>query len=150
VTLRPTEPTKTMAEAMQDITARLAVCQERYDNYDPKCHRRATGDSMYEVRRNLGAVDGWLKGENDTPVAWLQAAAGQEGRDAYRAHYAADALVAATHYILIAEFFAGLRSEDEAYDNDPWRYVDGKQQSEVERLRLAEGITFRFPRSVLS
>jgi hypothetical protein len=148
MTLAPTTPTPTMADAMLDIAQRAAFCQEAYDNYAEGCSRRATHDYLVEVKHNLAAVDRWLNGENDEPVAFLKAAASQEGRDTYRIHYAADALVAALHYILGAEYQAGLRIRAEAERFDPWRYVDGKSQGEAERLRLSDGITWIFPSSV--
>jgi hypothetical protein len=148
-TFETTQPTATMAEAIADLTFRAAACQMAYDDYAPGCNRRSTYDSLYEVKRNLGAVERWLSGENDEPIIFLQACATQEGRDTYRTHYAADALVAALHFILAAEYAAGFITLEEAGPKDPWRYVDGKTQGEAERLRLAEGITFRFPQTVL-
>jgi hypothetical protein len=150
IVLAPTPPTQTIAEAIADITSRAAACQKAYDDYAPGCSRRSTHDNLYEVKRNLGAVQRWLSGENDEPIVFLQVCATQEGRDIYRLHYAADSLVAALHFILGAEYAAGLRSLDLVSSLDPWRYVDGKTQGEAERLRLAEGITFRFPQTVLA
>jgi hypothetical protein len=148
--LQPTSPTKTMTEAIADIHRRALACKEAYDTYAEGCNRRAYTDTMYEVRRNLDAVDRWLKGDNDEPITFLQACASQEGRDTYRVHYAADALVAAEHHMLGAEYHAGLRTLDEVDAEDPWRYRDGQTGAEEERLRLAEGIIFRFPQTVIA
>ena len=144
MTLTKTAPTKTMSKVIGDLLRRADACQERYNIYDARCSRRSTHDALVDVRRCLGAVDRWLAGENDQPVAWMSRASTQEGRDTYRTHYAADSLVAAEHHILVAEFFAGLRDRDSAGDLDPWRYVDHIQQAETERLRLAEGTTWFF------
>jgi len=140
--MSPTAATKTMVEVMADLKTRVAACQAAYDVYDPACSRRATHDSLVEVGRSLDAVGRWLTGDNDQPVAWMLRAATQEGRDTYRIHYAADSLVAAEHYILAAEFWAGPRTRESVDMKDPWRYVNHVQQAEAERLRLAEGITF--------
>lgn len=147
--LEPTVPTPTMQAAMVEIAQRAAFCQEAYDEFRDGCSRRATHDYLVEVRRNLTSVDRWLNGDNDEPVAWLRSAASQEGRNTYRIHYAADALVAALHHVLGAEYQAGLRPAEEVNPLDPWRYEDGKSQGEAERLRLSEGITWIFPTSVL-
>jgi hypothetical protein len=141
----PTAPTKTMAEAIADIHRRALACKQRYDDYADGCNRRAYTDTMYEVRRNLDAVDRWLRGDNDEPIIFFQAASTQEGRDTYRVHYAADALVGALHHMLGAEYHAGLRSLEDVDAEDPWRYRDGQTRAEEERLRLAEGITWVFP-----
>jgi hypothetical protein len=148
-TLNPTKPTGTMAEALHDLNHRLVACQEAYDTYADGCSRRSTSDAMYEVRRNLAAVDRWLSGQNDEPIVFFAKAATQEGRDTYRIHYAADALVAAIHHILGAEYYAGLRTLEEVDPEDPWRYRDGKTNAEEERLRLAEGQVWVFPQSIL-
>jgi hypothetical protein len=148
-TLQPTQPTATMAEVLHDINHRLTACQEAYDTYADGCNRRSTSDTMYEVRRNLAAVDRWLNGDNDAPIVFFRKAADQEGRDTYRIHYAAESLVAAEHHILSAEYYAGLRSAEDIDPLDPWRYRDGKTSAEEERLRLAEGIVWIFPQSVL-
>jgi hypothetical protein len=148
MTFEPTQPTKTMAEAIADIRRRALACKQRYDDYADGCNRRAYSDTMYEVTRNLDAVDRWLRGDNDEPVSFLAQAATQEGRDTYRVHFAADALVGALHHMLGAEYHAGLRSLEEVEVEDPWRYHDGKTNAEEERLRLAEGITWVFPQTI--
>jgi hypothetical protein len=141
----PTQPTKTMAEAIADIHRRAVPCKEAYDDYADGCNRRAYSDTMYDVTRHLDAVDRWLRGDNDEPIAFFRQTSTQEGRDTYRTHYAADALVGALHHMLGAEYHAGLRSLESVDAEDPWRYRDGKTRAEEERLRLSEGITFVFP-----
>jgi hypothetical protein len=145
-----TPPTRTMLEAMEDLATRMATCQAAYDTYADGCNRRSTREALYEVQRNLDATGRWLKGDNDQPVALFRQYQDQEWRDAYRIHYASDSLVGALHHILGAEYYAGTRSLEEIDPIDPWRYEDGRTRAEEERLRLAEGITFRFPQSVLS
>jgi hypothetical protein len=149
-TLQPTQPTATMAEAIADIHARALACKERYDAFDQGVNRRAYTDTMYEVRRNLDAVTRWLDGTNDQPVVFFRKAQTQEGRDAYRIHYAAESLVGALHHMLSAEYYCGLRTAQEVEAEDPWRYRDGKTRAEEERLRLSEGIVWVFPQSLSS
>jgi len=144
MTLDPTAATQTMIEAIADLMVRIAACQSVYNAYDPACSRRATHDNLVEVVRSLGSVNHWLAGKNDQPVAWMSRASTQEGRDTYRIHYAADSLVAAEHYILVAEYAAGLRDQATVESLDPWRYIDHVQQGEIERLRLAEGTIWLF------
>lgn len=99
---------------------RLASVQERIDAYHPDCQRRAATDACQAGGYCLGNVHSWITGDYDGsyagPIAGLY-----DSEEGFRLYYAGDSLTGALHYLVWAEYYAGLTDRDSANSADPWR-----------------------------
>jgi len=106
---------------IDEYAARLAVVRERYDAYHPDMvSRRWVADSYHDAARGVRSAKGWLAGDNDRTYAGPHPSFGVTLED-FRVHYADDALRGALHYLVWAEHYAGLITQDEARAADPWK-----------------------------
>jgi hypothetical protein len=117
----------TLFTAEQHITStiaqyeqRMAVVKERYAGYHPDVtSRRYVADSYGDAARSLRAAQSWLAGEYDRTYAGPHPSFGTTLQD-FRDHYADSSLQSALHYLLDAEYHAGLIDRDTARAADPW------------------------------
>jgi hypothetical protein len=110
---------ETVNATAAEYKARLALVKARYDAYHDDCQRRATADNYHDAARNVRNAACWLAGDNDRTYAGPHPSFGTT-LDDFRVHYATDALRSALHFLLWAEYYAGLRSDDSVRAADPW------------------------------
>jgi hypothetical protein len=106
------------ADRFAGLEGRLAQVRERYDTYHTDCSRRYVADESRSARDRLDGARKYLAGEYDrTYTSGLGFATVED----WRANYADDALQAAEHHLVWAEYYAGLRTRDDAQAADPYR-----------------------------
>lgn len=120
---------KTIQATAAGYDARLRIVRDRIGTYHPQCQRRYADDARRDTARCLDSAAVWLAGGNDRSYAGPHPSFGMTLED-FRAHYAEDSLRDALHYLVWAEYYAGLRDRASAVAADPFsqpRKVAGRR-----------------------
>ena len=107
-----------ITETVDELEARLGKVIERYEDYHPDCQRRLVAEESRSVRDRIRGAWRFMAGDYDQTYC---SGLGYDTVHDWRFHYAADALRTASHHLVWAEVYAGLRSRESAFDVDPFR-----------------------------